>query len=803
MPFFDDLSLGDPQAQGALGYLSGMSSGFAAGAMPSRAPIPFGATLGNAAALANQGAQEGAQRAQAIQKSNVDLQSSKIGLDQALIMENMTRRALGLPPLSSKDLQGSGKGMASSPLFGMPTIQPGADDATDSKDAAAASGASAPASNSASPAPAAPASAPTAPGAGASPLDSPLGKVIVNRMFGIQPTDYEKAKLYADSLSDGPDKVEAQRAASKLAGIDISPQERSQGMQLLWDPTSQSYKVVAKNPSVPEGYTVDDTGTKAVPMQGGPEAVSDISAREAGGKALYKPMTIYDNGGNEYTVPESMLQGGKPPAGFSTTKPGAAPAPSATQPGPTIGTKVSPFAQRVASIESSGNPSASNPQPGQTSAGLDGFNNATWLAQAQKYLPPQLIQGKTDQQILAMRTDPNVSSFMTDNYARDNAAQLTQAGIKNVSAGELYLAHHFGAQGAASILKAPVNAPLSQILPPQVLQANPDLQNATVGDVYSHANQAMKGVTYGGNASAPAPSPAVSSAAPAPQGATPAPNTPVANSQLNIPTKLPDFIAQLGPNYQPPTRPGAPEGALMGEPGKGLEEIQKADGDRLEQYSKEAAGGQKIYTNLQQLYQIMGRGLSTGNMTGEATHLTNLAQQAGLSSLVPKNFDPNDSGAFNKLATDLVFAQLKQIGGRPMVSEIEGLKQANPNTSLTPAANVEILNNILADQRWRDSRADLGRQYMAKYGSLGDFDARFNEKYPEVDAFNKISGAAAQAGWKLPGAPGTPSGGPGPKVDPKVQAMMTSEAIAHTAQTHNTTVEKVKADMRAAGYQVP
>lgn len=241
----------------------------------------------------------------------------------------------------------------------------------------------------------------------------------------------------------------------------------------------------------------------------------------------------------------------------------------------------------------------------------------------------------------------------------------------------------------------------------------------------------------------------------------------------------------------------------MGEPGKGTEEIQKLDGDRLEQYSKEAAGGQKVLTNLQQLYQIMSRGISTGHMTGEATALTNLAQQLGLGRLVPKTFDPNDAAAFNKLATDLVFAQLKQIGGRPMVSEIEGLKQANPNTSLPPAANIEILNNILADQRWRDARADLGRQYMARFGSLGDFDARFNEMYPEVDAYNRVADSAAQSGWKLPGSKATPSGRDNKTPDPKVQAQISDASIQATAKKYGHTVEQVKTQLRASGYQVP
>lgn len=741
-PFFDTLDLGDPQSQAAMGYLSGLASAFAQGGMPSRAPIPFGSTLGMAASDAMQGAYKGAQNAQSYNKGNIDTANSAVGLDHELLVENMLRRALGKPELTANDLRG-GNFLARSPLFGFSDVQ-------------------------ASP------TAPTAPA-------------------GISGTTNEPPP--ADGSPPSPASDNSGLSTSLAMRMLFGGKDRYQMQRNGWayDTWTNSWTHLPELGTGVTGELGPDGQVHASVAAGEPEALETVGRAQATGKAALTPMTVYDNAGNEYIVPATALLNSKMAnSGGGQSSPLSTSPNAPAQPSAGVG---SPYAQRVAQLESGNRTDATNGN--SSAAGPDQFINSTWLQQAKKYLPPQMLQGLSDQQILALRTDPKVgpqiSAFITDKYAGDNYGQLTQAGIKNVGAGELYLAQHFGPAGAAAILKAPVNTPLAQILPPQVMQANPDLQGATVGDIYSHANTAMRGVTM------QAPGPPAQRGLPA---AAP-PNTPVANSNLGIPTKLDDFLTQLGPGYQPPTRPNAPQGAFMGEPGKGLEEIQKADGDRLEQYSKEAAGGQKIYTNLQQLYEIMGRGLSTGNITAEATHLTGLARQLGMSNLIPKNFDPNDANAFNKLATDLVFAQLKQIGGRPMVSEIEGLRQANPNTALTPAANVEILNNILADQRWRDARSDLGRQYMARFGSLGDFDARFNEKYPETDAYNRISSAAQKAGWKIPGGPGSPSGANGKGFNPDVQKQISEANIEATAKKHNVSVDKVKADLRAAGYQVP
>ena len=223
----------------------------------------------------------------------------------------------------------------------------------------------------------------------------------------------------------------------------------------------------------------------------------------------------------------------------------------------------------------------------------------------------------------------------------------------------------------------------------------------------------------------------------------------------------------------------------------GLKDMAASDAERLEKYAAEASGGQKVYTNLQQLYQILGRGLNTGNATETAAHLANYAQQFGMSNLIPKDFDPNDAAAFNKLATDLVFAQLKQIGGRPMVSEIEGLRKANPNVGMPPAANLEVLNNILADQKWKDSRAALGAQFFQKYGYLTPFDSAFNKMYPETDVYNAITNAAAKSGLKLPGSAGTPSGRPSGAAA-NLKTPPTQADLENTAKKYGMTVDQVK-----------
>src|SRR4051812_49087639 len=104
----------------------------------------------------------------------------------------------------------------------------------------------------------------------------------------------------------------------------------------------------------------------------------------------------------------------------------------------------------IIQAESGGNPNAKNPRSSAT--GLGQFLEATWLDMLKKHRP-DLLEGRSRQDILALRTDPELAKAMTDAYAADNAAILKKAGLP-VTPGNIYLAHFAGAGGARGILTA-------------------------------------------------------------------------------------------------------------------------------------------------------------------------------------------------------------------------------------------------------------------------------------------------------------------------------------------------------------
>jgi hypothetical protein len=147
----------------------------------------------------------------------------------------------------------------------------------------------------------------------------------------------------------------------------------------------------------------------------------------------------------------------------------------------------------IISNESGGDPYAQNPN--SSAKGLGQFVDRTWLAMMAKY-EPDLIAGMDRAQILDLRTDPALSRKMTEAYANENRAMLTQAGLP-VTDGTTYLAHFAGPAGAKSILTADPTAPAVQVLDPDgrrgILKANPFLKNMTAGDLHAWANKKMGG----------------------------------------------------------------------------------------------------------------------------------------------------------------------------------------------------------------------------------------------------------------------------------------------------------------------
>lgn len=206
----------------------------------------------------------------------------------------------------------------------------------------------------------------------------------------------------------------------------------------------------------------------------------------------------------------------------------------------------------IVSAESGGNPNAQNPR--SSASGLGQFIDATWLDTI-KAARPDLAQGKSDQELLALKTDPVLSRQMTGAYAAQNGEILSKAGHP-VTPGTTYLAHFAGPQGAVSVLSADPSAPVSSVLTPAAIKANPFLQGMTAGDLRAWADRKMGGAQPAPQAT-PAPANGVQNAPPlslAPPTAPlfaqpePAPQTGALFGQMDVPQ------IQAAPIFAPPRR---------------------------------------------------------------------------------------------------------------------------------------------------------------------------------------------------------------------------------------------------------
>jgi murein DD-endopeptidase MepM/ murein hydrolase activator NlpD len=152
------------------------------------------------------------------------------------------------------------------------------------------------------------------------------------------------------------------------------------------------------------------------------------------------------------------------------------------------GGAVDALIRRIIYVESAGNPTAKNPLSSAT--GLGQFIDSTWLRMINTHRP-DLAQGRTREQILALRTDPDIATEMVAALARGNASYLRSRG-QPVTSGNLYLSHFLGPDGAVVALSANADRPLAELFPAAVVKANPFLRGKSAGWVVDWAARKMK-----------------------------------------------------------------------------------------------------------------------------------------------------------------------------------------------------------------------------------------------------------------------------------------------------------------------
>lgn len=440
-----------------------------------------------------------------------------------------------------------------------------------------------------------------------------------------------------------------------------------------------------------QGVMPTSDGRGVIPIQGAQEAVARQAGLTANAQAGPK---IAESIATNASRPTTVKPGENVTTGFSVLPPGVQQSIQGYLAGPYGG-----YANRLPAVENNtGNPAARNPASSATGDGQ--FIDGTWLQTARELLP-QATQGMSDQQLLALRSNPALSRAMTAAYAQENAPAIEKAGFP-VNGASLYLAHHFGASGAVRIMDAPQNTPMSQLFGPDVIGPN-RLRNMTAGQVVRSA------VGQFGTQPIGATDRPQQIAQQPPQGASsqfqpqPSPAAGVPNPTTALPLPPPSS------SFAPPRMVQVPGGLASSVTPADMRmqaEIGKFRGDapaRITALTNTQAQLVNMHEEVQQMLAqpgILQSGTAGQFRTNIVKGFNTLAQTLGLGQPIDPTGVANNE-AFNKNSNVAAFTLARSLsGGRVAVGEVLQANRSTPNQENSPYGNV-VVTNLLAQENMR------------------------------------------------------------------------------------------------------
>jgi hypothetical protein len=232
--------------------------------------------------------------------------------------------------------------------------------------------------------------------------------------------------------------------------------------------------------NVAPGASVFEPGSGRVLFEG-PERPGRPTALQGPGNVP----VFADPSSGTFTVGREVPTGGAAPAT-------AAPAAGAPAAGARVPTSQSTDPLAIDSAIRRAEGTGQNPR--SSAQGQYQFVDRTFVEQFRRAFP-DAAQGRSDADVLRFRGAPlpdgrRVEDVLGPAFTQQNVQALTRGGV-NPTGGNVYLAHHFGANGALSLLRADPNTPIERAVSPQVLEANPFLRGSSVGQVTQWANNAV------------------------------------------------------------------------------------------------------------------------------------------------------------------------------------------------------------------------------------------------------------------------------------------------------------------------